>query len=64
MGYSKRLLMEQEQDLSKVPSHLEKEMMDQIIRMRRQLTAIQQILEVKNDKKHTDDSNDVSNDRL
>ena len=56
--------MEQEQDLSKVPSHLEKEMMDQIIRMRRQLTAIQQILEVKNDKKHTDDSNDVSNDRL
>jgi len=41
---------------SLLPSHLEKEMMQEMAKMRKQLTAIQKILEVVNEE-HADDSN-------
>ena len=50
MGESKRLLMEAEEDERPVPSHLVKEMFEEMVRLRKQMHSIKQILEIKDEK--------------
>ena len=50
MGESKRLLMEAEEDERPIPSHLVKEMFGEMVRLRKQMNSIKQILEIKDEK--------------
>ena len=45
MGISKRLLMEAEENERPMPSHLVKEMFKEVVRLRKQMNSIKQILE-------------------
>ena len=45
----------------KIGSHLEQEMYEQLTIFKKQITAIKQILEECNEKKHTDDSSNNAN---
>ena len=59
MSKNKDLLIKELSDGTHTPSHLEKEMYEQVITMRKQIKAIQTILEGC-DEKHTNDSNNTS----
>ena len=50
MGRSKRLLMEAEEEDRPTPSHLEKEMYNEMARLRKQIKLIKQALEIKDEK--------------
>ena len=50
MGSSKRLLMEAEEEERTIPSHLEKEMFEEMVKLRKQMNSIKQILEIKDEK--------------
>ena len=50
MGESKRLLMEAEEEDRPVPSHLVKEMFEEMVKLRKQMNSIKQILEIKDEK--------------
>ena len=56
MSKNKDLLIKELSDGTHTPSHLEKEMYEQVITMRKQIKAIQTILEGCNEKSITDDS--------
>ena len=49
MGESKRLLMEAEEEDRPMPSHLEKEMFGEMVRLRKQMKLIKQALEIKDE---------------
>jgi hypothetical protein len=57
MGYKSDVVIPLEES---IPSHLEKEMMEELTRLRKQITTIQEILEGSNEK-HTDDSSTGDN---
>ena len=61
MGRSKRLLMEAEEEERPIPSHLVKEMFGEMVRLRKQMKLIKQILEGNNEKNDPHDSHDGSN---
>ena len=61
MGYKSDVVIPYDLN-DRIPTHLEKEMIEELIRLRKQITTIQEILEGSNEK-HTDDSN-PSNSRL
>ena len=50
MGVSKRLLMEAQEEDRPMPSHLEKEMFSEMVRLRKQMKLIKQALEIKDEK--------------
>ena len=50
MGESKKLLMEAEKEDRPVPSHLVKEMFGEMVRLRKQMKLIKQIVEGSNEK--------------
>ena len=58
MGLSKRLLMEAEEDERPMPSHLVKEMFEEMVRLRKQMNSIKQILEGSDEKDDLHDNND------
>ena len=49
MGESKRLLMEAEEEDRSVPSHLIKEMFEEMVRLKKQMKLIKQALEIKDE---------------
>jgi len=49
MGESKRLLMEAEEEDRPVPSHLVKEMIGEMVRLKKQMKLIKQALEIKDE---------------
>ena len=49
MGESKRLLMEAEEEDRPIPSHLVKEMFNEMVRLRKQMKLIKQALEIKDE---------------
>ena len=49
MGRSKRLLMEAEEEDRPVPSHLVKEMFEEMVRLKKQMKLIKQALEIKDE---------------
>ena len=61
MGLSKRLLMEAEEEERPIPSHLVKEMFEEMVRLKKQMKLIQQILEGSDEKDDLHDSNDDVN---
>ena len=61
MGSSKRLLMEAEEEDSPIPSHLEKEMFEEMVKLRKQMNSIKQILEGNDEENDPHDSHDDSN---
>ena len=61
MGESKRLLMEAEEEDRPIPSHLVKEMFEEMVRLRKQMNSIKQILEGNDEKDGPHDSHDDSN---
>ena len=61
MGESKRLLMEAEEDERPIPSHLVKEMFGEMVRLRKQMNSIKQILEGSDEKDDLHDNNDDVN---
>ena len=61
MGISKRLLMEAKEDERPIPSHLVKEMFGEMVRLRKQMNSIKQILEGNDEKNDPHDSHDDSN---
>ena len=61
MGANKRLLMEAEEDERSVPSHLVKEMFSEMVRLRKQMNSIKQILEGSDEKNDTHDNHDDNN---
>tara|TARA_Y100000310_G_scaffold304477_1_gene343691 strand:+ start:633 stop:827 length:195 start_codon:yes stop_codon:yes gene_type:complete len=63
MSKNKDLLIKELSDGTHTPSHLEKEMYEQVITMKKQIKAIQTILEGCNEK-HTNDSNNNSSNRM
>ena len=58
MGESKRLLMEAEEDERPIPSHLVKEMFGEMVRLRKQMNSIKQILEGSDEKDDPHNNND------
>ena len=50
MGVNKRLLMEAEKEERPIPSHLVKEMFGEMVRLKKQMKLIKQILEIKDEK--------------
>ena len=50
MGESKRLLMEAKEEERPMPSHLEKEMFGEMVRLKKQMKLIKQALEIKDEK--------------
>ena len=64
MGRSKRLLMEAEEEDRPTPSHLEKEMYNEMARLRKQMKLIKQALEIKDEKYSNTHSNNSNNDRM
>ena len=50
MGSSKKLLMEAEEEERPIPSHLVKEMFSEMVRLKKQMNSIKQILEIKDEK--------------
>ena len=63
MGGSKRLLMEAEQEDRPIPSHLVKEMFGEMVRLKKQMKLIKEILEVEDEKDDTITST-VDDDRV
>ena len=61
MGESKRLLMEAEEDERPIPSHLVKEMFGEMVRLRKQMNSIKQILEGSDEKDDPHNNNDDTN---
>ena len=61
MGESKRLLMEAEEEDRPIPSHLIKEMFGEMVRLRKQMNSIKQILEGNDEEDDSHDSHDDSN---
>ena len=61
MGESKRLLMEAEEEDRPVPSHLVKEMFGEMVRLRKQMNSIKQILEGSDEKDDLHNDNDDNN---
>ena len=60
MGRSKRLLMEAEEERP-IPSHLVKEMFEEMVKLRKQMKLIKQILEGNDEENDPHDSHDDSN---
>ena len=58
MGISKRLLMEAEEEERPIPSHLVKEMFGEMVKLKKQMKLIQQILEGSDEKDDLHDNND------
>ena len=50
MGRSKRLLMEAEEDERPIPSHLVKEMFNELVSLKKRMKLIQQIVEGSDEK--------------
>ena len=50
MGESKKLLMEAQEEDRPMPSHLEKEMFGEMVRLKKQMKLIKQALEIKDEK--------------
>ena len=61
MGESKRLLMDANKEERPIPSHLVKEMFEEMVKLRKQMNSIKQILEIKDEKNNSHDSNDDNN---
>ena len=53
--------MEAEEDERPIPSHLVKEMFGEMVRLRKQMNSIKQILEGSDEKNDTHDDHDDSN---
>ena len=61
MGLSKRLLMEAKEEERPIPSHLVKEMFEEMVRLRKQMNSIKQIVEGSDEKDDPHDNNDDNN---
>ena len=49
MGVNKRLVMEAEEEDRPIPSHLVKEMLGEMVRLKKQMKLIKQALEINNE---------------